>query len=87
MFEYDEECLSVFLENQAQLLGHKEFTTMEEADEFLSDCMATVCKDINDVREYLEEAGMDAYGMSDEELLSQSEIFPLSDGRFLVVEG
>lgn len=87
MFEYEEECLDVFLEHQEQLLGRKEFTTREEADTFLSDCMACVCKDLAEVREYLEEAGMDAYGMSDEELLSQSELFPLSKGRFLVVEG
>lgn len=87
MFEYDEECLDVFLEQQEQLLGRKEFTTREDADAFLADCMACVCKDLGEVREYLKEAGMDAYGMSDEELLSQSELFALSDGRFLVVEG
>ena len=39
------------------------------------------------IREYMEEAGLDAYGMDDEELLSQSEIFPLSKGRYLIVEG
>ncbi|MGN0311309.1 MAG: glyoxalase [Lachnospiraceae bacterium] len=87
MFEYEQECLEVFLENQEQLLGRKEMETLEDADAFLSDCMAVVCDSLKEVREYFEEAGMDAYGMDDEELLSQSEVFPLSRGRFLVVEG
>ncbi|MBE5905912.1 MAG: glyoxalase [Lachnospiraceae bacterium] len=87
MYEYEEECLEVFLANQKQLLGREEFMTKEEADAFLADCMACVCDSLQDVRDYLEEAGMDAYGMSDEELLAQSELFALSDGRFLVVEG
>ena len=77
----------MFLENQEQLLGRKEMETLEDADAFLSDCMAVVCDSLKEVREYFEEAGMDAYGMDDEELLSQSEVFPLSRGRFLVVEG
>ena len=46
-----------------------------------------MCKSLKEVREYMEEAGLDAYGMDDEELLSQSEIFPLSKGRYLIVEG
>lgn len=87
MFEYEQECLEVFLENQEQLLGRKEMETLEDADAFLSDCMAVVCDSLKEVREYFEEAGMDAYGMDDEELLSQSEVFPLSRGRFLIVEG
>lgn len=87
MFEFEQECLEVFLEKQEQLLGRKEIETLEDADAFLSDCMAVVCKDAQQVREYFEEAGMDAYGMEEQELLAQSEVFPLSGGRFLVVEG
>lgn len=87
MYTYDEECLKVFLKEQESLLGREEFTTLEEADEFLNDCMACVCDDLKDVRDYLEESGMDAYGMSDEEVISQAEVFSLSDGRYLVVEG
>lgn len=30
---------------------------------------------------------MDITGMSDEEILEASEVFPLPDGRFLIVEG
>ena len=87
MYEYEQECLEVFLEMQEKILGRKEFTTLEDVDAFLSDCMAVVCENIDEVRAYFEEAGMDAYGMDDEELKSQSEIFPLKNGRFLVVEG
>ena len=39
------------------------------------------------VREYFEEAGMDISGMKDQELEEASEVFALSDGRYLVVEG
>ena len=33
------------------------------------------------------EAGSDISGMSDDELMDQSEVFAIEDGRFLVVEG
>lgn len=84
---FDKECVEVFLAKQEQLLGRREIENFEEAEEFLEDSCAYVCKSLKEVREYLEEAGMDAYGMDDEELLEQSEIFPLSKGRYLVVEG
>lgn len=87
MLEYKEEYVEYFIEHQEQLLGRREFETLQEADEFLQDCMAVVCDSLEDVREYLEEVGMDAYGMDDEELLSQSEIFAVGDGKYLVVEG
>jgi len=35
----------------------------------------------------LDEAGSDISGMSDDELMDQSEVFAIADGRFLVVEG
>ena len=42
---------------------------------------------IEEVREYLEEAGADVDGMSDEELEDASEVFALPDGKYLIVEG
>lgn len=87
MLGIDQECVEVFLEKQEQLLGRKEIESPEEAEEFLEDCCAFVCCSLKEVREYFVEAGMDAYGMTDEELMSQSEVFPLSKGRYLVVEG
>ena len=80
MYEYDEEVLNTFLEKQAQLFS-------EAAEEFLEDCMAVVCEDIHEVRDYFEDAGSDISGMSDDELLDQSEVFSMPSGRFLIVEG
>lgn len=87
MFEYDEECLIIFMKNQSQLLGKEIITTKEEADEFLTDCMAQICKNAKEVMEYLEEAGMDISHMSESEVLDQAEVFPMTKGRYLVVEG
>ena len=60
---------------------------MEEAADFLEDCMAVVCKNMKEVRAYFEEEGADIAEMSSEELKEASEVFALPDGRFLVVEG
>lgn len=87
MYEYDEECLRVFLKNQAQLFDEPVAETLEEAEAFLEDCMAVVVDSVQEVKEYLDEAGMDVDGMSDEEIEEASEVFALSDGRYLIVEG
>ena len=84
---YDELCLKVFLKNQEQLLDEPVAETLEEAEEFLEDCMAVVVDSIDEVREFFDEEGMDASGMSDEELEEASEVFALPDGRYLIVEG
>ena len=42
---------------------------------------------IGEVREFLDQEGMDVSGMSDEEIEDASEVFALSDGRYLIVEG
>lgn len=86
MYEYDNEVLECFLKNQRQLFAENVAETPEEADEFLSDCMAVVCKNLKEVRDYFEEVA-DVTGMSDEELLEAEEVFRLPSGRFLVVEG
>lgn len=49
--------------------------------------MAVVFDSIREVREFLEEEGVDMEGMSDEELEESSEIFAIPGGRYLVVEG
>lgn len=87
MYEYDEEILNTFLEKQAQLFSEEVAQTPEAAEEFLEDCMAVVCEDIHEVRDYFEDAGSDISGMSDDELLDQSEVFSMPSGRFLIVEG
>ncbi len=86
MYEYDDEVLEFFLENQRRLFAEDVAETPEEAEEFLSDCMAVVCKNLKEVRDYFEEIA-DITGMSDEELLEAEEVFELPSGRFLVVEG
>lgn len=87
MNEYDEEILHYFLEHQTQLFPEAVVESPEEAEEFLEDCMAVVCKNIKEVRDYFDDAGMDVAGMREEELLEASEVFAIPDGRFLVVEG
>ncbi|MBE6009421.1 MAG: glyoxalase [Lachnospiraceae bacterium] len=82
-YNYDKLCLETFLENQLQLYPEKVAETPEEADDFLDMCMAVVCKDKKDVKSYLREVGLDT---ADLDLSEMPEIFPLPDGRFLVVE-
>lgn len=85
--EYSEECLDTFLANQGQLFDEPVAESREGAEVFLDDCMAQILPNIKDVREFLDESGMDVTGISDDELEEQSEVFPLPDGSYLVVEG
>ena len=87
MYEYDEECLKTFLENQSQLFDEPVAETLERAEAFLEECMATIVENIDEVREFLEEEGLDVEGMSSEELEDASEVFVLPGGRYLIVEG
>lgn len=86
MGEYDEIILKYFLENQNQLFDENVADTLEEAENFLEDCMAVVCKNLREVKEYLDESGADVSGMSEEDLEEAAEVFALPDGRYLVVE-
>ncbi|WP_028242969.1 hypothetical protein [Pseudobutyrivibrio ruminis] len=83
---YDKLTVETFLEKQLQLFPEKVAESYEEAEEFLEDVCATVCKNKKEVIAYLED-GMDIGGMTEEEILSSEEVFPLKDGRFLIVEG
>lgn len=84
---YKKEYLETFLMHQTQLFDEPVAETIEEADEFLDDCMAVVADSLRDVRDYFEENGMDTAGLTKKELLEQAEIFALPDGKFLIVEG
>lgn len=86
MGEYSEECIMTFLKNQGQLYDEPVAETYEEAEEYLEDCMAVVVNSVKEIREYMEDAGMDIEGMSDEELLEASEVFAVDDGTYLIVE-
>lgn len=87
MYEYDEECLKVFLKKQLQLFDEPVAESLDEAEAFLEDCMAVVVNSLNEVREYFDENGTDISYMSDEDLEEASEVFALPSGRYLVVEG
>lgn len=87
MYEYTEECLETFLRNQGQLFDEPVAETLEGAEAFLEECMAVVVNSLYEVRQYLEESGADVEGMSDQDLEEASEVFPLPDGSYLVVEG
>jgi len=87
MYTYDEECLKVFLKKQGQLFDEPVAESLEEAEEFLEDCMAVVVESLEEVREYFDENGADIAEMSDEELEEASEVFGLPNGQYLIVEG
>ncbi len=84
---YKKEYLEMFLKNQGQLFDEPVAETIEEARDFLDDCMAYVAANYKEVKEYFEENGADTCEMSREELLSQAEVFQMPDGKYLIVEG
>ena len=75
-----------YLKEQGKLFDEPVAETLEEAKDFLEDCFAQVFDSIEEVREYLDEEGMDVSGMSDEELEDELEVFKLDDGHYFVVE-
>ena len=52
---YDEMCLDTFLAQQEKLFREPVAESREEAEEFLSDCFATVCENLKEVRAYFKE--------------------------------
>jgi hypothetical protein len=86
MDEFDEEVLKYFLKHQSQLFDENVAETLEEAEAFLEDCLAVVCKNFKEVKDYFEDSGADISGMSREEIEDAQEVFALPDGRYLIVE-
>lgn len=87
MSDYSEICLKTFLKDQKKLFDEPVAENLEEVEAFLEDCMAVVVHSLDEVREYFEEEGADIDGMTREELEEASEVFPLPDGTYLIVEG
>lgn len=85
--QFDDDVLECFLENQLQLFPEKVAETLEEAEDFLEDCMAVVVDSVEEVIAYFEEEGIDTEGVMDEEILDADEVFDIGDGRYLIVEG
>ena len=81
------ECAKVFLRDQKQLFDEPVAYDLEEAKEFLEDCMAVYCKDIKELREVMDDEGMDVSDLSNDELLEQLEVFRLDNGGYFFVEG
>lgn len=87
MREFDDDVLECFLENQLQLFPERVAETLDEAEEFLEDCMAVVVDSVDEVIQFFEEEGIDIEGAMDDEILSADEVFDIGDGRYLIVEG
>ncbi len=86
MNEFDETVLKAFLQQQSRLFPEEVASSMEEAEAFLEDCMAVVCENLKEVREYFKEIGTDIAQMDDRQLAESAEVFAIPDGRYLVVE-
>lgn len=84
MQEYDDAVLQCFLKHQLQLFPEAVAETAEEAEEFLTDCLAVVVSSAAEVEEFFEEEGID---IGDGNLLEAAEVFEVGDGRYLIVEG
>lgn len=82
--DYDAAVLDCFLEKQLQLFPEIVASTPEEAADFLEMCFAVVVKSKKEVRRYFEEVGTDIEG---EDVFAAAEVFPVGDGRYLIVEG
>lgn len=84
---FDDAVLQCFLKNQRQLFPEDVAETLEEADDFLEECMAVVVDSVREVWEYFDEQGMDMEGADEEEILEADEVFEIGDGRYLIIEG
>ena len=87
MPDFDDEVVKCFLEKQLKLFPEPVAETMEEAQNFLEECMAVVVNSPKEVWEYFDEEGVDVEGMDEEEILDADEVVEVGDGRYLIVEG
>ena len=85
MDKHIDECAKVFLRDQKQLFDEPVAYDLEEAKEFLEDCMAVYCKDIKELREVMDDEGIDVSDLSNDELLEQLEVFRLDNGGYFFV--
>lgn len=87
MHEFDDAVLECFLKKQLQLFPEPVAETLEEAENFLEECLAVVVNSVDEVIEFFEEEGIDTEGALDDEILEADEVFDIGDGRYLIVEG
>lgn len=84
---FDDAVLRCFLKKQGQLFPEDVVSTLEEADDFLEECMAVVVDSLQEVWEYFDEEGYDVEPGHEEDILEAEEVFDIGDGRYLIVEG
>ena len=84
---YDKKVWQCFLDKQLQLYPEPVAETVEEAEEFLEECMAVVVNSVKEVWEFFEEEGVDMEGADENGILEADEVFAVGDGRYLIVEG
>lgn len=84
---FDEKVLQCFLEKQDQLFPEPVAESLEEAEDFLEECIAVVVSSVKEVWEFFEEEGVDMEGAGEEEILEAEEVFEIGDGRYLIVQG
>lgn len=88
MHEFDDAVLKCFLENQGQLFPEEDVVSnLEEAAEFLEECLAVVVDSVEEVWDFFEEEGIDVDEARGEEILDADEVFDIGDGRYLIIEG
>ena len=88
MDKHIDECAKVFFKrSENNFFDEPVAYDLEEAKEFLEDCMAVYCKDIKELREVMDDEGMDVSDLSNDELLEQLEVFRLDNGGYFFVEG
>ena len=83
---FDDAVLQCFLENQGQLFPKDVVESLEEAENFLEECMAVVVDSVQEVWDYFDVAGIDIEDADEEEILEADEVFDVGDGRYLIVE-
>ncbi len=86
MQEFDTAVLQCFLDHQLQLFPEKVVESLEEAEDFLEECMAVVVNSRSEVLRFFEEEGLDLEGAGEEAILEAQEVFAVDDGRYLIVE-
>ncbi len=83
---FDNEVLQCFLKKQGQLFPQNVAETLEEAENFLEECMAVVVDSVQEVWDYFDAAGIDMESANGDEILEADEVFDIGDGRYLIVE-
>lgn len=84
---FDDAVLQCFLKNQLQLFPETVAESLEEAEDFLEECMAVVVNSPQEVWDYFDEEGIDIEGADKDAILEAEEVFAVGDGRYLIVEG